>query len=87
MKQTCHNPPIHNFTGNKIKTWYFLTRPARKHAMFLRKYKEKQFFCGNFISMNCVGYSNMLFFYEWYINIYIYIAHDVHKNTQVEIYI
>jgi hypothetical protein len=29
------------------KMWHILNRPAFKHIMFVHKYREKQFFCGN----------------------------------------
>jgi hypothetical protein len=29
------------------KTWSILKRPTMKHVMFLKKYKDRQFFCGH----------------------------------------
>jgi hypothetical protein len=40
----CRNPPIYNFTGDR-KNLTDINRPTIRHVMFLRQYKEKQFFC------------------------------------------
>jgi hypothetical protein len=44
----CRNQPKHSFTG-KEKTAQIRNRPIRKHVMFLRQHKEKQFSCGHSI--------------------------------------
>jgi hypothetical protein len=40
----CSNPPICSFTGNG-KIWPILNGPTIKHVVFLRKHKDKNFFC------------------------------------------
>ena len=39
------DPPIYSFTRDRTKLT-LLNGPTRKHVVFLRKYKDKQFFCG-----------------------------------------
>jgi len=38
------NPLIYNFRGDRKKTRPIINRPTLKYVMFLRKYKDKQFF-------------------------------------------
>jgi hypothetical protein len=59
----CRKPPIHSFTGDR-KTWQILNRPALKLVMFLRKYKEKQFFVHNILTEG-VFYPNCLIMREF----------------------